>query len=93
MNEKFTLEAYHILKAFDLAIINLNLLTSFNKIYKFDQNFDTLRMKMDELAQRINGYNLIKVVSELQINDKYPIDYEPVSTILELLNKILLTLR
>lgn len=75
----FELEAYHLLKAFDLSMINLALLSSFNKIYKFDQNIETLRVKLDELAQRTTGLNLVRVVNELRLNDQYAIDYEAVN--------------
>jgi hypothetical protein len=76
------LETYHILKAFDLAVKNVNLFSSFNRIYKFDQNFNVLRVKMDELVQKIDGLNLFKIISELKVNDIYHIDYEPVKSIL-----------
>lgn len=76
------LETYHILKAFDLAVKNINLFSSFNRIYKFDQNFNVLRVKMDELVQKIDGLNLFKIISELKVNDVYHIDYEPVKAIL-----------
>lgn len=81
-NELFTIETYHILKAFDLATKNLNLLTSFNKIYKFDKNLDVLKMKIDDLAKKSNGLNLIKIISELKINDSYPVDWESVNNFL-----------
>lgn len=76
--QKYSIEVYHILKAFDLACINMNMLTSFNKIYKFDQNVNTLRTKLDELARRAAGGELVKIVSELKVNEQYPIDYESV---------------
>lgn len=78
MEQKNTMETYHLLKAFDLALKYPNLLSSFNKIYKFDQNFASLQVKMDEFAAKTSGMNLVKVVNELKVNHLYRIDYEPV---------------
>lgn len=66
-------------KAFDLAIKKIYLLNSLNKIYKFEENFQILKPKIDNFLDNNFTINRIKLVNELKLNDLYIIDYEKVS--------------
>lgn len=66
-------------KAFNLAIKKIFLLNSLNKIYKFEENFQLLKPKIDYFLDNTVTINRVKLISELKLNDLYKIDYEKVS--------------
>ncbi|RNA18755.1 hypothetical protein BpHYR1_006016 [Brachionus plicatilis] len=68
-------------KAFDLALTKIFLLNSFNKIYKFEDNFQMLHPKIENFLSTAITMNRIKLVNELKLNDLYRIDYENVNSI------------
>lgn len=68
-----------IVRAFDLVIKkNICLLASFNRIYKFEHNFELLKPKIDQFIQSSKGVHILKLVNDLKLNDRYEVDYEKV---------------
>ena len=65
-------------KAFDLALSNMSMFSSLNKIYKFNENFDLLRDKIESFLACNKNFEKAKLINELDLYEKYDIDLKEV---------------
>ena len=68
--------------AFDLATFNMALFSSLNKIYKFNENVDLLRVKIEGFLSNKITFEKAKMINELDLYDKYNIDLKEVNMLL-----------
>lgn len=78
-DSRFTLDNGQIMQAFDLAVKNLNWISSFNKIYNFEQNFQLISSKVHDLKPKLKELEFFKLICELKQNELFDFDYEKVN--------------
>jgi hypothetical protein len=84
-----TLINNHVIKAFEISVRkNISLLQSLNKIYKFEENYELLKPKIDDYFNKADLVDKGKVIGIFKLYTKYDINYDDVSFILYLLNLI-----
>lgn len=72
-NSSFKKTDQIILKAFELAAgKNMSMLSSFNKIYNFNENLD--KLNTDHYLEKINFTDKAIMIGELQLHDNYQLD-------------------
>ena len=69
-----------ILKAFDLvASMDITMLTTFNKIYKFDQNYELIKNILENYLNKSNQIDKGIIINTLKLNGKYSLNYDDVN--------------
>lgn len=69
----------HINKAFEISVRkNISLLQSLNKIYKFEENYELLKPKIDEYFKKADLVDKGKVIGIFKLYTKYDINYDDV---------------
>jgi hypothetical protein len=72
----------HVTKAFEISVRkNISLLQSLNKIYKFEDNYELLKPKIDEYFKKADLVDKGKVIGIFKLYSKYDINYDDVSLV------------
>ena len=65
-----------------MASFNMQLFTSFNKIYKFNDHIEGLRTKIEQFLKKNQNYDKAKIINELDLYDSYNLDLKEVIIII-----------
>lgn len=73
-----------VLRAFDIAVGNFALFTTLNRIYKFNENYDLLAEKIQRFitidnAHPNHSFDKVKLINELDLYERYMIDFKEVA--------------